>query len=119
MLGWVHVGLRELDVAAACFERSLRLDPEQPELWSPLGGCLLELGRPAGALHVLETAVSVGPDDGCAWARLGAAYEQLGRSEDAEHAFRNARDFGYEPPWNWDSAARYGKERLVARERLS
>jgi len=30
-----------------------------------------------------------------------------------------APDFGYEPPWEWNSAARYGKARLAARERAA
>jgi len=68
---------------------------------------------------VMETAVEVDPGDGTAWARLGAAWEQLGRREEAERALQRARDLGYEPPWDWNSAADYGRSRLTAEEAVS
>ena len=100
------MALGDYGAAGEAFEASLRLDPDQPGLWSALGRCLLELGRPADAVHVLETAVFARPADGVAWARLGRAYFETGRHAEAARAFDRGFEHGEDEPWAWYWAGR-------------
>ena len=105
-LGWAQTALGDYGAAGEAFEAALRLDPDQPALWSALGRCLLEGGRPADAVHVLETAVFLRPADGVAWARLGCACFETGRHAEAARAFTRGLEHGGDEPWVWYWAGR-------------
>ena len=100
---------------------ALRLDPDQPPLWSALGRCLLERGLPPNAVQVLETAVFLRPADGVAWARLGCAYFETGRHAEAARAFARGFETGGDEPWFWywagQNAAALGDRESLERAR--
>ena len=98
---WIDFGIVLLEdrrpvAAAAAFERARALGDDGDGAFH-LGTTLLQLGRPADAIGLLDDAIRNNPTDSCfffdradAWEARGTASDMLGRPNDAEEAYRTA-----------------------------
>jgi len=94
--GWLaegnaHYDARRWNEAGIALERSLALDPRQPNAWYRLGNVREEQGRDdLAAAACFEKAVALDPSHAPAWNNLGGAQQRLGREEQAVASYRNA-----------------------------
>jgi tetratricopeptide (TPR) repeat protein len=88
--------------AAAAFERSLALRPDNPEGRFELGLSYAQLGRNADAEQAFTTALTLRPEVARTHLELGKVLAKLGRQNEANAQFRLASDL--------DSAGAVGEE---------
>lgn len=102
VLGIAQYRAQAFAAAAECLETALRRDPDaDASAWAYLGVSLDETGRPAGAVHALETACFLKPNYGWAWGRLGKALRALGRHAEAIAAYEKAIGSAFAPSVVW------------------
>ncbi|GAB4202708.1 MAG: hypothetical protein OHK0022_26130 [Roseiflexaceae bacterium] len=81
--------------ALACFERALRLDPQQSQLWVWKAYALADQGRFPAALESYDRALSIDPTGANVWNSKGLLLMELGRLDQAlecfDHALAHAR----------------------------
>jgi len=84
--------LHQDNAAAAVdlFQRALRLNPADPDLYHGIGTGLRQMGRPDEAALALEGALRVDPGHAPALHDLGLLLRQQGRHDRAEVLFRQA-----------------------------
>jgi len=87
------------------YERSLDLDPEQPECLSDLGLLLVEVGQVEDGLSRLRHAVKLAPTNPVFVEHLVSALRLANRSDEARSAlvsarFRNPRNPRFHKLWN-------------------
>jgi Tfp pilus assembly protein PilF len=90
--------------ASEHYERSLQLDPEQPDCLSRAGMLLVEMGQAEEGLRRLRQAVELAPTDPALVERMVAALLLDDQAEEARAAllaarFRNARDNRFLKLW--------------------
>ena len=71
----------KLDVALACYNKTIELQPHKQEAWANLGWVLVGLGRLPDALEAYRQAVDLAPQDAETWANCGWVLFQLGQFE--------------------------------------
>lgn len=89
-LGKIYLSLNRPVDAAACYERSLRLEPAAAETHIGLANALRTLGRTDEAEAHLRQAVELRPDIPEAHNNLGNALARRGRPEEAVESYRRA-----------------------------
>ena len=85
--GLQHHGAGQLREAEASYRESLQHLPDRPSTLTNLGAVLLQLGRPAEALPLLEQALRSEPDNAEALSHRALALAELGRDADALSTF--------------------------------
>ncbi len=78
--------------------RALRLEPRNQWALRNPGGCLLQLGRAAEALPVLQTALEIGPQDPQTLLGMGQSLEAHNRSDDADDYYQRIIRLGTPEP---------------------
>jgi Tfp pilus assembly protein PilF len=98
----------EKDQAQAAYEhyqRSLQLDPDQPDCLGDFGLLALKLGKEEEGLRALRRAVELAPDEPRITGKLIDGLCQCGRLEEARLTlraalFRNSRNYAFQKLWN-------------------
>ena len=72
--GWQLWQARQLDEAAAKFNRAVKLDPKQVEAWNGLGWALFNAGKSAEAEKAFQSAVALNSNHAAALNGLGQLY---------------------------------------------
>ena len=98
----------EKDQARAAYQhyqRSLQLDPNQPDCLGDFGLLALKLGKEEEGLRSLRRAVELAPDDPGVVGKLIEGLGQCGRLEEARLTlraalFRNSRNHAFHKLWN-------------------
>jgi tetratricopeptide (TPR) repeat protein len=76
----------QLEKAAAAYERSLALNPDQIQVWRVLGSVYAQLGSPGEASYAFQRVLELAPDASDAWDThrlLALMHGQLGQNEKA------------------------------------
>jgi tetratricopeptide (TPR) repeat protein len=94
-LGRAHIQLKRWDDAAAAFEKSLAVEPENPAAFDGLASVHLERGEPGSAVEKALQAVGLIHFFPEAHFHLGAGLERLGKAGEAIMAFETALGMGY------------------------
>jgi Flp pilus assembly protein TadD len=81
---------RRMAESVACYERSLALNPAQPDAHNNLGLALTSLGRTAEAIPHYQRALSLDPRHFQAHSNLGVIAVQQGRIADAVGCYQRA-----------------------------
>jgi tetratricopeptide (TPR) repeat protein len=81
-------GAGKLREAEASYRQSLQHLPDRPSTLTNLGAVLLQLGRPAEALPLLEQALRSEPDNAEALSHRALALAELGRGRRGADGFR-------------------------------
>jgi tetratricopeptide (TPR) repeat protein len=82
--------LGKTDEALACYERALRLNPNDENGWTNKGNILYTLGLPGQATDCYERALAVNPRLDRAWMNMGMALNALGKNEAALESYSKA-----------------------------
>jgi predicted AlkP superfamily phosphohydrolase/phosphomutase/tetratricopeptide (TPR) repeat protein len=94
-LGRAHLQLERWDDAAAAFEKSLSVEPENPAAFDGLASVHLERGESESAVEKALQAVGLIHFFPEAHFHLGAGLERLGKAREAIMAFETALGMGY------------------------
>lgn len=94
-LGRAHLQLERWDDAAAAFEKSLVVEPENPAAFDGLASVHLERGEPESAVEKALQAVGLIHFFPEAHFHLGSGLERLGKAREAIMAFETALGMGY------------------------
>jgi tetratricopeptide (TPR) repeat protein len=91
--------------AARHYQKSLELDPNQPECLSECGLLYLGMGKGVEGLKCLRRAVELSPDDADLVAKLVEGLLEVGRQDEARKTlqaalFRNPRDSRFRKLWS-------------------
>lgn len=96
-----HQRAGDRDKAVAQLREAIRLAPETPQAYLPLGSLLYQGGDVAGALEIFEAGLKLAPDDHALLFNAAAAYVQLGRPAVAlELVDRGAAAEPKNPEWH-------------------
>ena len=100
-LGFIEAGDGELDAAADCFARAVRIRPRAAQAHYNLGLVLKSLDRLDESVRHLETALDNGGDKVAITTMLGNVLAAMGRNPEAEQRYRQAveHDPGYVMAW--------------------
>jgi cytochrome c-type biogenesis protein CcmH/NrfG len=90
---WVNLGNARFtggDTAAAeaAYREALRLDPTSPDAANGLALLMVNTGRAAAAIPLLERVLAASPDFYGAWLHLGMARQETGDGARAADAYR-------------------------------
>lgn len=94
-LYWKKVGdysLRKGDYKAAemYYEKSLSLDPENPDTWYNMGIALRDLGKYREAIHAFTQTLRIQPGDADVWEKLGVLYLLIENEAAARDAYNRS-----------------------------
>ena len=89
LLGWGRRRLGQYREAREAFERSLQLNPANPDALNELAICLAELGEPAESRLRLEEARRLDPDNPRILSNLGVAALRMGDEPEARRLFQS------------------------------
>ena len=95
----------QVQAAYEHYQRSLQLDPKQPDCLSDFGLLALKLDKQEEGLQALRRAVELAPDDPCVVNRLAEGLLQCGQFEEARRTllaalFRNSQNYAFHKLWN-------------------
>jgi len=82
-MGIVRLWEDDYELAEACFEQALAIEPENPLFWINKGAMLSQMGRYQDALASYNQALHFRPDQPIAWANKAAALSYMGQHEQA------------------------------------
>jgi Flp pilus assembly protein TadD len=85
---------RQFQQAANAYERLLKFDPSNAEIYNNLGLTLHYLGRSEEALRRLNEGIAVDPENQRIWLTLGFVNSQVGNVEQARKALTTATETG-------------------------
>lgn len=88
--GLQALGIGQFESALSCFQRALRLHPDNPDTLNLLAVVQQHLGRPEQALDNLRRAARLRRNDPAILANLGQVCAELNQPAEAEAAFRAA-----------------------------
>jgi Flp pilus assembly protein TadD len=88
LLGWGRRRLGQYAEAREAFERSLKINPRNPDALNELAICLAELGEPAESRRRLEEARSLDPGNPKILSNLGVAALRMGDEPEARRLFQ-------------------------------
>lgn len=120
-IGWVHYYGRRPERATAEYRSVLTLEPSFASARLALGLALLQLDRPAEAVHELETAAELSERSSGTLAPLAIALRAAGKRGGAENILAELvarRVHTYVSPWFMAVAALAGAEPAAARDWL-
>ncbi len=89
-LGVAHEGLSEADDAQKEYRAALELDPKLTDASANLSALLLDAGKPADALPVIDSALKTTPKHPDLLVNRALTLEALGRKDDALKAYADA-----------------------------
>jgi predicted Ser/Thr protein kinase len=72
--GWQLWQARQMNEAAAKFDRAVKLDPKRPEAWNGLGWASFNSGKPMEAEKAFQSCLALNPDHPAALNGLGQIY---------------------------------------------
>jgi Flp pilus assembly protein TadD len=78
--------------AAACFQRALEFQPDNPKTYYYLGGALNQQANLPGARAALERAIQLNPSDAKTYHLLGRVLDRMNLSDDAQEMYRRGRE---------------------------
>lgn len=87
-----HLALHQWEAAARALERSVQLDPHQPERFVALAQAYLCLNQPQTAVQALRAALEQDATRADWYALLAQAYETLGWRQEALEAWQHAAE---------------------------
>jgi Flp pilus assembly protein TadD len=82
--------LRDYDNAIQCYEKALKIDPDDPSVWNNKGNVLEIMKEYEEAKKCFEKAVTLNPRYASAWNNLGDIYNKLARYNEAISCFEKA-----------------------------
>ncbi|MFW9876272.1 MAG: tetratricopeptide repeat protein [Candidatus Thorarchaeota archaeon] len=85
---WIDTGntfynAKEYEQARRCFEKALRINPDNPKLWNKQGTIYFELGEYENAISCYDTALEDEPFNEVIISNKAFAYHYLGQFEEA------------------------------------
>jgi tetratricopeptide (TPR) repeat protein len=83
--------------ALECYEKALKINPNDPKSWCGKGVALDMLGNPQGALECFDKALEINPNYFPAWSGKGVALGTLGKYQEAITCYDKA--LGIDPTW--------------------
>lgn len=89
-LGQTLANLGDYDDAIRAFERAVRLDSKNPDIWVDLGAAYLRTDELSRGKSALRRALDLEPFHALAYYNLGLALQEDGRYEDALESFEKA-----------------------------
>ena len=112
---------RDLERAAAHYEKAIASEPEQPRCLAAYGLLLLRLDRKEEGLAALSRAVDLKPNDPAIVNKLVNGLCRTGRANEAESVlraarFRNPREARFQRLWNDFMFQRLHKKQQARRE---
>jgi Flp pilus assembly protein TadD len=85
-----YMGIGQCKEAATTWLEALKLDPQNPDLWSKLGGALLYGGTPDASLGAFKQALDLDVKNSARWTEFGSACAAAGKSYEALKALDRA-----------------------------
>ncbi|MCX5653123.1 MAG: tetratricopeptide repeat protein [Planctomycetota bacterium] len=89
-LGYLHMELRNLELAVEAFKTAILLKPDFVEAYGNLGWCYAAMGNYADAVVPYKMVIQLKSDDAKAYRGLAGAYRGTGRYSQALDALRTA-----------------------------
>lgn len=86
--GYAHLMLGEVETAAMCFDRVIRLDPHQPDCWWLLGRIAMRRSDQAKAIEYFEQGALLDGDARQSTLALARLQARRGQLKEAIHALR-------------------------------
>lgn len=87
-LGYVELGMKQVDFALEHFQRLVEIDPNNANSYDSLGDAWLAKGRLEEAIHAYRKALTLDPDFLASLDHLGKTLEKAGRREEAIQHYR-------------------------------
>ena len=78
--------------AAACFQRALEFQPDNPKTYYYLGDALNQQADFPSARTALERAIQLNPSDAKTYHLLGRVLDRMNLTEDAQEMYRRGRE---------------------------
>ena len=75
--------LGHLEEALVCYDKVLKVDPENADAWNNKGGCLRKLGRLPEALKCYDMSIRKNPHNAAAWSNKGNILYTIGKFTEA------------------------------------
>jgi len=97
-LGLYYLRKQQMEECIEPFQRSLKLNQLQPNIWFSLGCACMTLKNMEGAARALQQCVALDPENAQAWSNLSSAFIRLGQLPKAYKALQVATGLSYN---NW------------------
>jgi tetratricopeptide (TPR) repeat protein len=93
-IGYVELGMKQVDMALDHFQKQVELDPENPNSYDSLGDGWMAKGRLEEAIQAYRKALVLEPMFTPSMKSLGKALEQAGRKDEAIQHYRQCAQLG-------------------------
>ena len=106
-IGQCHQLLHHFGIAKSFFERALRLDPMNDEVFFHIGECLAQEGDFENSIKLYLKAIRIEDRREEYFASLAKTCDRLGRTDEAEQYFRQATEIAPESTEYWTQYAEF------------
>jgi tetratricopeptide (TPR) repeat protein len=90
--GTALANLGKCEQAIECFDKAIKINPNESDLWCSKGTALYYLGKYEESIKCYNKSIAIDPDNAIAWLCKGKVLKSLGRSEDAKDCFNRAKE---------------------------
>ena len=108
--GYGHMQMGEMREARDCFERTVKLLPEEVGAWNLYAYTLKSLGDNRGALAAIEKAIQTDPSSNTSFTILGEMHREAGRVKPSAQAYERAIDIDSSDIFAWYGMGMLGKQ---------
>lgn len=93
LVGDVYKGQEKYSLALQCFERSLSLNSNDPDLFNKIGSTFMSLEKPGDAYKFFQQALAIDPSNAEATVQTGMIYHHIRKFEQAFSYWSRALEF--------------------------
>lgn len=100
-MGECYEKLETFADARDCYQKSLDINDQNPDAWTGMGICCLELNLPELSIGYLQRSLDLDSENFETWVYLAEAYVNTSKDKDAEAAYKRSLKLEQHQPDTW------------------